>query len=627
MAKLNSEERTRALDWMVQVNMDFDNLTMRLRNKWLDWYRMYRVFENQERLPGQSNIFIPKIFEIIEKKVPPVIAKDPKFIVTPRTNEATVYVGAIRDALNFWWDEDGMQEKLETWVKDAFIYGVGFLKVDWYQETKVQTSVEVEIDDDGNVVEKEYEEEVISFERPTADLISIFDVKVDPRVENFKEGVGVLQTLPNMRFGDLLKLDPEQYDLSEIKGLNPEELHDSGFTSTQEQEQEWDKGINDVSERIDKNKITLQEYWGQFSKSGKAKDEREYVITAVVVGGIPRYIIRCEVNELGFRPFVKMDDRKIRGEFYSVGEVEPLEGLQVEYNNLRNARLDFNNAVNFPEWIYNINAGINPANLVHRPNNIIPVDLPLGSDIRGVIRPVEKPIQPMSGYNEEAQLNRDFQTVSQTVDFTDRGGSAGFTNTARGILARDAQVNTQVNNIVKHLESSIAELGEMWLALAENFAEESEAIVVRRPRTEADFERDKISLEDAPQKFTKIDTEVLGDALHNYQVKIESGSTTAYDSRGKAQDAVNIANTAVQYAAVGVPVNLTKIFKDILRDSFQKANPESYLMETPQQAGLENILAEQMIGGGIPEAGNALRSQGAPITNKAPLQPSQPSNY
>ena len=76
-----------------------------------------------------------------------------------------------------------------------------------------------------------------------------------------------------------------------------------------------------------------------------------------------------------------------------------------------------------------------------------------------------------------------------------------------------------------------------------------------------------------------------------------------------------------------MPVNLTKIFKDILRDSFQKANPESYLMEAPQQAGLENVLTEQMLGGGIPEAGNALRTQGAPITNKAPLQPSQPNNY
>ena len=200
MAKLNFEERKRALDWMVQVNKDFDNLNMRLRNKWLDWYRMYRVFENQERLPGQSNIFIPKIFEIIEKKVPPVIAKDPKFIVTPRTNKATPYIGAIRDTLNFWWDEDEMQEKLETWVKDAFIYGVGFLKVDWYQETKIETSVEVEIDEDGEIIEREYEEEVISFERPTADLVSIFDIKVDPRVADFQEGVGVLHTIPNKRF-------------------------------------------------------------------------------------------------------------------------------------------------------------------------------------------------------------------------------------------------------------------------------------------------------------------------------------------------------------------------------------------------------------------------------------------
>jgi len=59
MAKLNFEERKRALDWMVQVNKDFDNLNMRLRNKWLDWYRMYRVFENQEGLPGQSNMGPP----------------------------------------------------------------------------------------------------------------------------------------------------------------------------------------------------------------------------------------------------------------------------------------------------------------------------------------------------------------------------------------------------------------------------------------------------------------------------------------------------------------------------------------------------------------------------------------
>jgi len=612
MAKIKQDVAKRALEWVTKVNEEFDSLTSRVRDKWLDYYRMYRAFENQQKLPGKSNIFIPKIYEIIEKKTPPVIENQPSFLLTPRVNEANQFIGPLRDTLAFWWDEDRMQEKLEVWVKEAYIYGVGLVKVDWSQETKMETSVETSIDPETQeIIETEVEEEVVAFERPTAELVSIFDIKVDPRVETFQEGVGVLHTINDVRWADLMAFDEDVYDLSELKGRKPEEFDDDGFPVEEAREQEDDKGINNLAGEIDKNRITIQEFWGRFSKTDDPADEKEYIITVVVSDGEPKAVIRVEENELGFRPFVKMDDRRVRGEFYSIGEVEPLEGLQVEYNNLRNARIDFNNSVNYPEWIYNVNAGINPANLVHRPNNIIPVDLPIGSDIRGVIRPVDKPVQPMSGYNEESQLNRDFQTVSQTIDFTDRGGAAGFTNTARGVLARTESVNSQVNNIVRHLEAAIAEVGRMWLGLAEKFSEEE--LMVRRPRTEEDAMVDEIGLDEVEQKFTKIDREVLKDVLFNFTVKIEAGSTTANDARGKAQDAVNIANTAAQYAALGVPVDLTKVFKDILRDSFQKSNPENYIKEQPQMQ-----LPEQ---GGV----NTMPTEGAPAVGKVPIQPSQPN--
>ena len=609
MAKINKKVKAEALRWVKDVNQEFDNLNSRIRDKWLDWYRMYRTFENQQRLPGQSNIFIPKIFEIIEKKTPPVVKNQPKFLITPRSNDANQYIGGIRDTLAFWWDEDKMQNKLETWVKDAFIYGVGMVKVDWHQETKMETREETRIDEETQeIINETIEEEVVAFERPTAELVSIFDVKVDPRVEDFQQGVGVLHTLNEVRWAELMGFDKETYDLSDLKGKTPEEF--DGENSIEEvREQEQDKGINSIAGEIDKNRMTIQEFWGKFSPSGEADDEREYVITAVLSDGEPTAIIRLEENKLGFRPFVKMDDRKVRGEFYSIGEVEPLEGLQLEYNNLRNARIDFNNAVNFPEWIYNVNAGINPANLVHRPNNIIPVDLPIGSDIRGVLRPVDKPVQPLSGYNEESQLNRDFQTISQTVDFTDRGGAAGFTNTARGVLARNADVNSQVENIVRHLEAAIADLGRMWLGLAESFSEDE--IEVRRPRTEEDANFDGIPVEEVPTKFTVLSKDVLEDALNNFTVKIEAGSTTAHDARGRAQDAINIANTAAQYAGLGVPVNLTKVFKDILRESFQKANPEEFIQEQQAPQQLPGV--------------NTLPSEGAPATGNVPLQPSQPN--
>jgi hypothetical protein len=604
MPTINKEVKKRALEWVQETNSEFDDLSNRLRKKWLDWWKLYRTFEPEQLRPGQSQLFIPKIYEVIEKKVPGIIANRPSFVVNPRTNEANAFVGTIRETLDFWWDKDKMRTKLEKWVKDALIFGVGFVKVDWKQEMGVETREVSEVDEETNeVFTKEVEEEVVMFEHPTADLVSIFDVKIDPRVENFQQGVGVIQWINSLRYSDLKEMK-EVFDLSDIATLDPEQLTDDGFASAEQENQEQEEGINDLAQVVDSNKITICEYWGLFSKSGKAEDEREYKITCVVVDRQPSYVIGLEENNLGFRPFVKVDNRVVRGEFYSISETEPLESLQIEYNNLRNARVDFNNAINYPEWIYNTNANINPANLVHRPNNLIPVDLPLSSDIRNVLRPVDKPQPPVSGINEEVQMNKDFQTISQTIDHTDRGGSQGFTNTATGVKSRDVQIGRQEATIASHLEESIAEVGHMWLALAEAFSEDEFDIL--RERTEDDVVEGSPSLLEAPKKFTTISRDVLEQAVKRFEVEVEAGSTTLGTQLGKAEDAVNIANTAAQFSALGVPIKLDKIFKDILRDSFQKANPEEFISE--QQAALP---------GQVPGA-----PQGA---GKVPLQPSLPN--
>jgi hypothetical protein len=362
------------------------------------------------------------------------------------------------------------------------------------------------------------------------------------------------------------------------------------------------------------------------------EDEAEYVITAVWQDGNFVDIIRLEENPYGFRPFVKFDDHVVQGEFYSVGEVEPLEGLQIEYNNLRNARIDFNNAVNYPEWMYNLNAGINPSSLVHRPNNMIGVELPIGTDINTVLRTVEKPVQPQSSYAEESQLNRDFQTLSQTVDYTDRGGAQGFASTATGVASRDAERTQQINNVVRHLESSISKIGNMWLQLADHFVDDE--ITIRRERTMDDVERETeevgeenvAPLEDVKEKFTKISGEIFKDIVENYTVKVEAGSTTAYSAIGKAQDAVNIGNTAAQFAQMGVPIDTTKIFLDILKDSYHKSNAESYIKQPEQPPGMPGMGQPPQEGGQAPilpqgNEGNATMPQGT----RAPMQPSQPN--
>lgn len=618
MAKIKPEIKKRATKWLQDVNAEFDTLNNRLREKWLDWWEMYRTFENQMKAPGQSNVFIPKIFEIIEKKAPAIVKHNPKFVVSARIPAAGEVTGIARETLDYWWYLNKMRTLSELWVKQGFIYGVGAVKSDWKQVFKKVVTMEAGVNEDGEVVEEEVEELEVVTEHPTAKIISIFDYKVDPRVETFQDGVGVMEFMNDVRWSTIYDMKDE-YDLSEVKSEDVESLNNNDDYTVHEQlEQRDEQGIEIGSEEIDKTKMILCDYWGLFSPTGKPEDEAEYHIVAVVKDKQPEYIIKCEPNDLGFRPFVKFTDRVSSGEFHGIGEVEPLEGLQIEYNNIRNARTDFNNAINYPEWMYNKNANINPSQLVHKPNNIIPVDLPIGSDISSVLRPLDKPMPPVSGINEEAQINRDFQTISQTLDYTDRGGASGFNNTATGIQSRDAQMSSQTSNVIDHLEDAISELGQQWLALAEKFGEDK--IIVRRKRDEVDMEDEAIALQDVPDKFTIVDKSVFEDALIKYGVQVEAGSTSYGTAQGKAQDAVNMANTAVQFASMGVPVNLPMIFKDLLRDNYNKANPEEYIMEQPQpQPGMEQLPPGQ-------EGGNAMPSNPAQPGGAAPLQPSQPNN-
>ena len=65
LSTLSLELRQRAEKWTGEVEKSFLQLNERLRNKWQDFYKIFRSFENEQALPGQSDIFIPKVWEII----------------------------------------------------------------------------------------------------------------------------------------------------------------------------------------------------------------------------------------------------------------------------------------------------------------------------------------------------------------------------------------------------------------------------------------------------------------------------------------------------------------------------------------------------------------------------------
>jgi len=573
LAKTPSDAiQKRALDKVTKLSKEYDSMISNRRAKWLDWYKMYRLFRTEKTQPWMSKFFIPKIFEIVEQKTPMMIAHNPKYIITPRFNDNIPYMQILRDYLSYVWDEEDMNDKIESWVKDMLIYGTGIGKVDWKQITANEVTKEERLDEiTDELITEEIEEEVVRLELPTFDTIDIFDFKTDPRFPTLEQSEANIHSIDNVSLSELMADEEMYFNLKNIKTKHiPAESSDT----SEQQEKRSSLGISTPGEDVDENKLNVKEYWGLFSMTGKPEDETECTITTVN----DEVVIRVEKNDMNMRPFIAVKAKIVPHEFYGIGEVEPLEDLQIELNTIRRQRMDYTNSILNPEWLMSSSSGINPTQLVHKPNNIIIAD-----DMNG-LKILEKPGVPMAGYNEEAQILRDIQTVSQTTDVTDSGGSSGFQNTATGVSARVQQQSRSANNVVKHLEKGIAEIGKKFLLLSKYNI--TEPIQVRR---------EDIS-EETKMKFSQVEPSIFRDVENGYIIKVEAGSTLDDTYIEKGNKAVARGNTAVQFLQAGVPIDMAKIWMDIERKTFMINNPEDFLSQpvtpegttpTEQQAGPE----------------------------------------
>ena len=108
-----------------------------------------------------------------------------------------------------------------------------------------------------------------------------------------------------------------------------------------------------------KNDIELHEYWGLFDLKGDG-NLQECVLTVAN----NKVCIRAELNPLDkrFKPFVAAVDYPVEGEFYGLGELEPIWSLLKEATALRNARLDNVNQATNRMWIVDRASGINVRN-------------------------------------------------------------------------------------------------------------------------------------------------------------------------------------------------------------------------------------------------------------------------
>ncbi|MCB1713404.1 MAG: hypothetical protein KDH96_13335, partial [Candidatus Riesia sp.] len=172
-------------------------------------------------------------------------------------------------------------------------------------------------------------------EYPMLNDISWRDIWLDPRFHQTADSPAVIRTRKNVRLSELYSFD-DLINLDEIKDMR------SNDVNTYSQDQRVLSVFSEnTDENIEMNKqtsaFTVDMFYGYFSESGEVKDEKIYEIWTVN-GNV--CIKLKEIPKIPINSVTCFEDPE---QHYGIGYVEPILGLQREYNFKMNSSIQYIN--------------------------------------------------------------------------------------------------------------------------------------------------------------------------------------------------------------------------------------------------------------------------------------------
>ena len=567
MARISQEQQLEATLYVEQTFENYKKLTQQQRDNLFDIYKEYRSFKQERQAEWSSTFKVNKAHEIVNKVLPRIIAKNPRWIVNLRTDEFIdedkLVVGeaktermkklqqmalGVQDYLTYIFDRYNLKEPLRLWAKNMLIYGNSYAKIKFkYETARVR-------EEGGTITEK------VIGEYPTIDPISWTDIYLDPRYVLMEDMPAVIEVTNRVRFADLKRKKDKYFNLDKIEGLPTEQEYKDDETGAKLRIYEI-TGIptTDIQGWVDKNNLTLRTFYWKYAKWDE--DEKLYRITTV------NDMIMIEFEEITCLPFEDIKAFDDTETHYSVGLVEPIMSLQEELNFKKNSASEYINQSLNRSFIWSPNSGINPADLVSKPNNIIATTKDGATATNNLIEQWHRPLDS-SYFAEQNDIERQIQAQTFTVDTSANKSNQALTNTATGIRVKFFESNTVIDELRKHFEEGLQKLAYKLLEVT--FENMEDNIVIKK-------------LDD--DGFWEINKELLRDAFTRYSIKVEVNSSSFDELETRREDAIAFFNTMLQSANAGVPVDFTEATKDVIA-TFEKRDPERFI-KAPQQVQAE----------------------------------------
>lgn len=531
------------------------------------WNRLRDLYKGKHFPPGtpdEDRIAINVAFSTLNVIFPSISVNYPKITVAARRPEDEDGALIAEQVLNYYWRIHNFRDPFRRAAKDFLTFGHGWLKVgykyvederpmseDEAAEEFINARAEVDAyavanpeladslpsDDDllANVVSSVT---TVSEDRPFVERISPFDMFVDPEATCMADARWVAQRL-------VRPLEDVQNDKRYRRSVRTKVqadssiLHDS-LTSRQRRQL-----------GSDADRVTVWEFYDLRSRT-----------ICVFTEGSADYLIDPKRMPYTFDcPFVMLRNYDVPDEFYPIGDLEMLEGPQLELDKTRSQMMNHRRKY-ARKWLFRESAFTEAgrqALMDERDGVMVPVeeDVPLGDTV------VPLPITSMSAdlYGFSQTIEQDIDTISGVNEYA-RGSAPEIRRTAtEAALIQDA-ANARAADKLAVIENGIAEVARRVLQTLQQFMTEDNVVRVVGPNGNQGW-------------FTFSYRDIAGE----YDFEVEAGSTQPNNEAFRQQQAMSLMNAVAPL--VGVVIDPAALARHVLQFGFGVKNAEEFIMAQP----------------------------------------------
>jgi hypothetical protein len=515
-----------------------------------EFYKLYRSYidPDKHRL-YRSNLFIPKTFEVIETVTPKIVSA----IFSNRPYVTTVALGSSRwnvpreiraGKMNNLLDYQ-FQQKIHIvpigidLIKTALIYGTCITKETW-KFRKKQVVDRRPVTMLGIPIPNQFKDvlvERVVDDDPRVELVPLLDFFFDPAAHTIEGSRYCIHRY----WEDLHELKVKAKEGAGYKNID--KLADTEDPHAHETTSDMLDSIGMSTGTNRRKGIEILEYWTD-----------DWVVR------VANQSVVIYNQETPFyhrsKPFSRTVDASVPGEFYGIGEIEPIIGLQEELNVTRNQRID--NVALVMNKMYKVmrGANIDPKQLISRPAGFIEVDT------MDDVEEMKFDDVTSSSYNEEGVIKDD---IDKTL---------GVSDSARGSDPKRRETATTMSI----LANAASERFRLKVLMIEKTGiEEMTRHIIRMNQQFIDREREIMILgnDDQTETVTVSPEEILGE----YDIAaIGSASNPSASKEVQQSQLIQLLNVVQNNPYVNQMEFLTRLF-----EAFEMKNIPALLQEPQPQ--------------------------------------------